>query len=147
MPRRRAARPICATRLGLNRAASGGHERGDEQRHRQREKPLAGFEGIQTEDDLQVDGEDEERPQQDELLRSMTSGTQLPDPQQRAVEQRVPSLTLASLLPLRKCAEKHDPGKDQERDDREAERRDLLAPMVSAPRGSIKPHSLLLRIP
>ena len=68
--------------------------------------------------------------------------------QQRAVEQRVPALALAALLPHREGGEEADAGEDQERHDREAERRDLRRRRsVSAPRGSIRPHSLLLRMP
>ena len=63
-------------------------ERGDEHRHRHRQQPLTGLEGIETQDDLQVDRKDEERAHQHQLLRHQRGQTraQRLDAQQRTVE-------------------------------------------------------------
>ena len=59
---------------GRSRAASlGPGERRDEHRHRHREQPLAGLERVQAEHDLQVDGQHEERPEQDRAAASAAS--------------------------------------------------------------------------
>ena len=58
------------------------------------------------------------------------------DPEQRAVEQRVPTLPLAALLPQRERGEQAAAGEDQERHDREAERRDLVCRRSSARRAA-----------
>ena len=87
-----ATSPICATVRGDRRAAIRGPEqREDEHRHRQRQQALAGLERVEAEHDLEVDGDDEERAHQDELLADQRRepGAQLRDAQQRRVEQLV----------------------------------------------------------
>ena len=102
--RRAPARPACATRFGREaRGELRAGQRRDEHRHRHREQALAGLERVEAEHDLQVDGQDEERAQQDQLLHHQRrqARAQRLDPQQRAVEQRVAALALAPLLPDR----------------------------------------------
>ena len=66
-------------------------ERRDQHRHRHRQQPLAGLECVESEDDLKVDGEDEEGSHQHELLRHQRrqTGAEGLDAEQRAFEQRV----------------------------------------------------------
>ena len=132
-----AARPICTTSLGARRADSFG--------------PASAAISIVTdigssrlpvskasrpEDDLEVDGEDEEGAHQHELLRHQRRQTRAErlDAQQRAVEQRVLAEPLPPLLPNAEGPEQEDTADDQERHQREPERSDLLAP----DRGSVE---------
>ena len=58
-------------RDALGREAGGEPRPGmrrDEHRHRHREQPLAGLEGVEAEHHLEVDGQHEERAEQDQLL-------------------------------------------------------------------------------
>jgi hypothetical protein len=77
----------------------------------------------------QVHGQDEERPQQDELLhhQGREARPQLFDPQERAVEQGVAAFALAPLLPHGESGEAGQAGEDEEGNDREAERHYFLA--------------------
>ena len=109
-----ATRPAWATRLGAKPAASRGPGiAASEHRDRHREQALAGVERVEPEDDLQVDGQDEEGPEQDQLLHHQRGqpGAQLPDPQQRAVQQRVAALALAALLPEANPARQPSPAR------------------------------------
>ena len=104
-------------------------QREDEHRHRQREQALAGLERVEPEHDLQVDGDDEERAHQDELLADQRRepGAQLRDAQQRRVEQLVAAQAGAPLLPDDERPEQREAAEHQERHRREAQRRDLGA--------------------
>ena len=104
-------------------------QRRGEHRHRHREQPLAGFEGVEPKHGLQVHGQHEEGAEKDQLLHHerREARPQRNDPEQGAVEQRVAAGAFASLLPQRESRKEADAGEDQERDDREAERSDLLS--------------------
>ena len=83
-----AKRPACATRSARIPSPASARERRDEHRHRHREETLAGLEGVQAENDLEVDRQHEEGPEQDQLLHHQRRqpGPQRDDLEQRAVE-------------------------------------------------------------
>ena len=89
---------------GLRRPPGGdlrAGQRRDQHRHRHRQQAEAGLEGVEPEHDLEVDGQHEERPEQDQLLgaEGRQPGAQVDDPEQRGVEQSVATEPGEALLP------------------------------------------------
>ena len=128
--RRHRDRHQAETAHGLRRPPGGdlrAGQRRDQHRHRHRQKPQAGLQGIEPEDDLEVDGEHEERPEQHQLLgtEGRQPGAEVDDPEQRGVEQSVATEPGEALLPGLEDEEESEPGEDQERHHGEPERRDL----------------------
>jgi len=73
---------------GLGRAPGGNlraRQRRDQHRHRHRQQAQAGLQGVQSEHDLQVDRQHEERTEQHQLLCAERgqAGAQMDDPEQR----------------------------------------------------------------
>ena len=115
---------------GLRRSPGGNlraGQRRDQHRHRHRQQAEAGLEGVEPEHDLEVDGQHEERPEQDQLLgaEGRQPGAQVDDPEQRGVEQSVATEPGEALLPGLEDEQEAEPGEDQERHHGEPERRDL----------------------
>ena len=147
--RARAGRPARPASARDPAASFGPGHRGDEHRHRHREQPLARLERVEAEDHLEVDGQDEERAEQDELLH-----------QQRGQPgaQRAGCAAAGGRAACRGPGARGAPPTARTR--RAGRSRRAITngtaekpngvisspPMVSAPRGSISPHSLLLRM-
>jgi hypothetical protein len=104
-------------------------QREDEHGHRQREQALAGLERVEAQDDLQVDGDDEERAHEDELLpeQRREPRAQPRDAQQRRIEQLVASQAGTPLFPRGERPQQGQAAEHHERHRREAQRGDLCA--------------------
>ena len=122
-----ATSPSRATAFGERpRGEPRSRQRRDEHRDRHRDQPLAGVEGIQADDDLEIDGQDEERAQQDELLdpERRQAGAEMDDVEKREVEQPIAPVPGHPQFPGREGPQDPESAEDQERHEGEPQRGD-----------------------